>query len=68
MENMFKKITQSERKIISCINLLQIAKNYCEYNYDKGNEIVSLGTLLEVILEEENELLNNIDDIAALQL
>lgn len=68
MENIFKKITLSEEKVISCINLLEIAKNYCENNYDKGTEITSLSTLLGVILEEQNELLDCIDEMSSLKI
>lgn len=63
MENTFKKINSMEAKIMLCIDLLEIAKKYCECNFDKGSEIVSVGSLLGVVLKEQKELVDSVDDI-----
>lgn len=63
MEKMLEKMTLLEEKIMLSIDLLEIAKKYCECNFDKGNEIVSVGSLLTLVLKEQKELADSIDDI-----
>ena len=63
MENILKSITSIEEKITFSINLLEIAKNYCEYNFDKGQEVAAIGTLLTVILEAQKHVADSIDDL-----
>ncbi len=63
MEKMLEKVTSIEEKIMLSIDLLEIAKKYCESNFDKGNEIVSIGSLLGVILREQRDIVDSVDDI-----
>lgn len=63
MEKMLTTITQIEEKITLSIDLLEIAKDYCEFNFDKGQEVVAIGTILKVVLEEQKELADKIDDL-----
>ncbi len=60
---MLEKVTSIEEKIMLSIDLLEIAKKYCESNFDKGNEIVSIGSLLGVILREQRDIVDSVDDI-----
>ncbi len=63
MEKILEKVTSIEEKIMLSIDLLEIAKKYCESNFDKGNEIVSVGSLLGVVLKEQREIVDNVDNI-----
>ena len=63
MEKMLEKVTSIEEKIMLSIELLEFAKKYCESNFDKGNEIVSIGSLLGVILREQRDIVDSVDDI-----
>lgn len=57
MENM-KEI---EEKVNIGVDLLEIAKSYCEVNYDKARELAALGTLLEIISENQQNISRAID-------
>lgn len=50
-----------EEKINLCINLLEIAKTYCDFNYDKTAEVPIIGSLLEIILNIQKELADDYD-------
>ncbi len=63
MENSLEILNSLEEKIISSIDLLEIAKNYCEYNFDKSQEISAMGTLLNIVLNEQRQLANCIDEL-----
>lgn len=63
MKNMLETLTSVEEKITLSIDLLEIAKNYCEYNFDKGQEVSAIGGLLKVVLEEQKQLADCIDDL-----
>ena len=39
MEDLIEKISHIEEQITLNINLLEIARGYCEYNFDKACEI-----------------------------
>ena len=60
---MLEKLSTIEEKIVLSIDLLEIAKNYCEFNFDKGKEISAIGTILEVVLNTQRNLADEIDDI-----
>ena len=51
-----------EEKINLCIDLLEVAKTYCEFNYDKSSELSSVGSLISIILDLEKELANEYDE------
>ena len=63
MESFAEKISHIEKQIITNIDLLEIAKGYCEYNFDKSSEISALGAILSIILEEQKELAQCFDGI-----
>ena len=58
-----KKEVGMEEKINLCINLLEIAKTYCDFNYDKTAEVPIIGSLLEIILNIQKEQETSITDI-----
>lgn len=64
MENILKKVLLLEEKIIRSIDLLEIAKDYCSANFDKGREVSAIGTILDVVLDTQLELADELDDIA----
>ena len=51
-----------EEKINLCIDLLEIAKAYCDFNFDKSSEILTVRSLLNVILETEKEIAKEYDN------
>ena len=63
MEKMLEKLGLVEEKIIRTLDLLEIARSYCEHNFDKGEEIVALSSLLGVVIERNKELVDYIDDL-----
>ncbi len=64
MENILKKVLLLEEKITRSIDLLEIAKDYCSANFDKGREVSAIGTILDVVLDTQLELADELDDIA----
>lgn len=70
MENILKikTITSIEEQLNRSNDLLEIAKAYCEYKCDTSDEISTLFSILEIILENQRntvkilESLSNIDD------
>ena len=63
MEDLIVKISHIEEQITLNINLLEIARGYCEYNFDKACEISTLGSLIEIILDNQQNLAKNVDGI-----
>ena len=63
MENILKSLTSIEEKITLSIDLLEIAKNYSEHNFDKGQEVIALGSLLEVVLEVQKHVADSLDGL-----
>ena len=61
MENTLKNITALEEKITMSINLLEIAKGYCEYNFDKGEEVIALHSIIDIVLEIQQKLANELE-------
>ena len=49
-----------ENNILENLNLLKIAKSYCEANFDKSDEIGNLCFLLEIILKKQNAIFNQL--------
>ena len=64
MENILEKISLLEEKVSRSIDLLEIAKDYCSANFDKGKEVSAVGTIVDVILDTQLQLANELDDIA----
>lgn len=63
MENILNNLVQLEEKITLSLDLLEVAKGYCEYNFDKGQEVVAICSILEVVLEAQRELADKLDEL-----
>lgn len=63
MKNMLDTLSTIEEKVTLCIDLLEIAKNYCESNFDKGQELSAVGTILKVVLDEQKSLADSLDEL-----
>lgn len=63
MENMLETLNLLEEKVMLSIDLLEIAKNYCEYNFNKGQAVSAIGTLLKIVLDEQKQLADSIDTL-----
>ena len=50
-----------EEKIHLTIDLLEIIKAYCDFNYDKTKEIPTIGSVIEIALKTQKELAREID-------
>lgn len=59
---MQKYITIEEKMIINT-DLLQIAKDYCEFNGDKSRTTSSLLSLIEVMLNNQKSINADFDEI-----
>lgn len=44
-----------EETVLSNLDLLEVAKAYCEFNCDKSNAMVVLLSLLDVIITKQRE-------------
>ena len=58
-------ILNLEQKITFSIGLLEVAKTYCDFHYDKSQEFIALGAVLEVLLNNQKELASSLDGIVA---
>ena len=67
MENILKieNIVSIEDRLAKSIDLLEIAKTYCEFNCAKSDEISTLFSILELILEQQRETINHMDALLA---
>ena len=63
MKNMLDTLSTIEEKVTLSIDLLEIAKNYCDYNFDKGQELSAVGTILKVVLDEQKSLADSLDEL-----
>lgn len=63
MENTLEKITELEEKITTSINLLEIVKGYCEHNFDKGESVCAIISLLDVVLNDQKNLAQHFDEL-----
>ena len=63
MENILNKFSKIEEKITLSMDLLEVAKGYCEYNFDKGQVVVALNSILEIILKNQKELADQLDEL-----
>lgn len=50
-----------EQQLNKNIDLLKIAKDYCEFNQDKGSTVSALMSLIEIILQNEKDLISNVE-------
>ena len=66
MENILKikTIANLEEKISRNTDLLEIAKTYCEFNCDKSDEISTLFSILELIVERQKDTVKSLESLA----
>jgi len=60
----FENIIDIETKLAENINLLEVAKGFCEFNYDKSEEVVALSSLLEIVLKNQRYIAEKVDSFA----
>lgn len=58
-----EKFIDVEQKIATNIDLLEIAKDYCEFNNDKASGISCLMSLIEVMLQNQRNLISDFDKV-----
>ena len=58
-----KKIIELERQLNANTDLLEITKAYCEHNFEKSNELSTLITILEIILDNQKKATKTLDYI-----
>lgn len=63
MENILKikLIASLEQQITRNLDLLEIAKTYCEFNCDKSDEISTLFSILELIVEQQQNTVKELE-------
>ena len=62
--DMQENVVDIEEKVISNLNLLELAKAYCELNYDKSDELLVISTVIDIVLKNQKELIKKIDLIS----
>ena len=67
MENILKikTIASLEEQLSRNVDLLEIAKTYCEFNCAKSDEISTLFSILELIIEQQKNSVNNLEAMLA---
>ena len=63
MEDFAKKFSLVGEQITSDIDLLEIVKGYCDYNFDKCRGLRTISSLVEIILKEQKVLAENFDNL-----
>lgn len=58
-----EKIITLEEKINLGIDLLEVVKTYCEFNYDKSEAISAINSVLKIVLETQKEVANLLDGL-----
>lgn len=56
-----EKISKFEEKLNFSIDLLELAKSYCDVNYDKSMEVSTIATALELVILKQKELVKELD-------
>ena len=54
--NTIDNIIELESKVVESINLLEVAKGFCEFNYDKSADILALNSVIKIVLDNQNEI------------
>ena len=52
-----RNFIELEKDLHKNIDLLKIAKSYCDSNYEKSDEITTLGSLLELIIKKQADVI-----------
>lgn len=63
IEKYIEKFNTIEEQITLSIDLLEIAKSYCDCNFDKASEVSTLGAIIGIVLKEQKNLASNFDGI-----
>lgn len=65
MENMkyIKEITDLEQKLNTGLDLLEVAKTYCEFNYDKADELSAISSVLDVVIQIQKSAAITLDNL-----
>lgn len=58
-----EKLNEFEREINTIIDLLSVAKGYCDLNYDKSSELVAISTVIEILLNKQLKLASDFDSL-----
>ncbi|MCM1340094.1 MAG: hypothetical protein NC191_10525 [Muribaculaceae bacterium] len=58
-----EEITNLEQKLNTGLDLLEIAKIYCEFNYDKSDELSALNSVLEIIIQIQKSATSSLDKL-----
>lgn len=63
-----EKLNEFEREINTSIDLLSVAKGYCDLNYDKSSELVAISTVIEILLSKQLKLASDFDSLITANL
>ena len=63
-----EKLNEFEREINTSIDLLSVAKGYCDLNYDKSSELVAISTVIEILLNKQLKLASDFDSLMTANL
>ena len=63
-----EKLNEFERDINESIDLLSVAKGYCDLNYDKSSELVAISTVIEILLNKQLKLASDFDSLMTANL
>ena len=63
-----EKLNEFERDINASIDLLSVAKGYCDLNYDKSSELVAISTVIEILLNKQLKLASDFDSLMTANL
>ena len=58
-----EKFMDIEQQINVNMDLLIIAKDYCEFNIDHSKKICSLMSLIEIMLQNQKSIVSNFDKL-----
>lgn len=55
------KIIELEQRLNVNVDLLEVAKSYCDLNSDKSTEMSSLSSVLDIVLKNQKDIAKNLD-------
>lgn len=58
-----EKIIDIEEQMNINVDLLQIARDYCEYNIENSHATTSLMSLLEIMLQKQRNIVADFDEL-----
>ena len=58
-----EKIVDIEEQMNINVDLLQIARDYCEYNIENSQATSSLMSLLEIMLQKQRNIVADFDEL-----